>query len=96
MLDGGLTRGTRGISRWGDFNDLQLRRVSLPAIRQHWDDMVRVAGSLATGQVRAHDLIKMTTAAGAAPAWAARSRTTGGSSRRCTCCGSSAWRSTAG
>ena len=64
MLDGGLTRGTRETSRWGEFNNLQLRRVSLPAIRQHWDDMVRVAGSLATGQVRAHDLIKMMTAGG--------------------------------
>jgi hypothetical protein len=30
----------------------------------HWDDMVRVAGSLATGQVRAHDLIRMMTAGG--------------------------------
>lgn len=36
-----------------------LRRVSLPAIVQHWDDMVRVAGSLATNQVRAYDLIRM-------------------------------------
>ena len=64
MLDGGLSRGSREASGWGDFSTLQLRRVSLPAIVSQWDDMVRVAGSLATGQVRAYDLIRMMTAGG--------------------------------
>jgi hypothetical protein len=59
MLDGELTRNPNAANGWGDFNTLGLRRVSLPAIVQHWDDMVRVAGSLATGQVRAYDLIRM-------------------------------------
>jgi TnpA family transposase len=33
-------------------------------IIQYWGDMLRVAGSLATGQVRAYDLIRMMTADG--------------------------------
>lgn len=33
-------------------------------IARYWDDVLRVAGSLATGQVRAYDLIKMMTAGG--------------------------------
>ncbi|NJP98556.1 Tn3 family transposase [Nonomuraea sp. FMUSA5-5] len=41
-----------------------LDRVSLPAIVSQWDDMARVAGSPATNQVRAHDLIRMMTADG--------------------------------
>ncbi|WP_162641676.1 transposase [Streptosporangium sp. 'caverna'] len=44
MLEGTLTRDHRSGNAWGDFNTLGLRRVSLPAIVQHWDDMVRVAG----------------------------------------------------
>ncbi|MFG2076375.1 Tn3 family transposase [Nonomuraea maritima] len=64
MLEGGLTTGTRATNGWGDFNSLGLRRVSIPAIVQHWDDMARVAGSLSTNQVRAYDLIKMMTADG--------------------------------
>jgi TnpA family transposase len=64
MLRGEITRDHRGSNGWGAFNELQLRRASVPAIVQYWDDMVRVAGSLATGQVRAHDLIKMMTAGG--------------------------------
>ena len=59
MLDGTLARASRQANGWGDFNTLGLRRVSLPAIVSNWDDMVRVAGSLATGQVRAYDLIRM-------------------------------------
>lgn len=33
--------------------------VRLDRIRAHWDDMLRVAGSLTTGQVGANDLIRM-------------------------------------
>ena len=64
MLEGELTRDAKAVNGWGDFNTLGLRRVSLPAIVQHWDDMVRVAGSLATNQVRAYDLIRMMMADG--------------------------------
>jgi TnpA family transposase len=59
MLEGTLTRDHKSTNSWGEFNTLGLRRVSLPAILGQWDDMVRVAGSLATNQVRAHDLIRM-------------------------------------
>jgi len=64
MLDGTTARGGRGPRAWGDFATLGLRRVSIPAILSHWDDMARVAGSLATGQVRAYDLIRMMMADG--------------------------------
>jgi TnpA family transposase len=64
MIDGETTRDHRSSNGWGAFNELQLRRVSVPAILREWDDMTRVAGSLATGQVRAYDLIKMMTAGG--------------------------------
>ena len=57
-------QGHQAANGWGDFSTLGLRRVSLPAIVPHWDDMVRVAGSLATSQVRAYDLIRMMTADG--------------------------------
>lgn len=49
---------------WCALSDLHLRRVSLPVILQYWPDMLRVAGSLTTGQVRAYDLIRMMTADG--------------------------------
>ncbi len=64
MLEGTLTRGGRAATGWGPFNTLGLRRVSLPAIMQHWDDMTRVAGSLVTNRVRAHNLIRMMSAGG--------------------------------
>ena len=64
MLDGTLAKASRQANGWGDFNTLGLRRVSVPAIVSNWDDMVRVAGSLATGQVRAYDLIRMMMADG--------------------------------
>ena len=44
MLDGTLTKGSKGANGWGDFNTLGLRRVSVPAIVSNWDDMARVAG----------------------------------------------------
>ncbi|MGH3194624.1 MAG: Tn3 family transposase, partial [Streptosporangiaceae bacterium] len=64
MLDGTLAKASKQANSWGQFNTLGLRRVSLPAIVSQWDDMVRVAGSLATGQVRAYDLIRMMMADG--------------------------------
>ena len=64
MLDGTLTKASRQDNGWVDFNPLGLRRVSVPAIVSNWDDMARVAGSLASGQVRAYDLIRMMMADG--------------------------------
>lgn len=64
QLKGEITRDHRSSNGWGAFNTLSLRRVSVPAILAEWDDMMRVAGSLATSKVRAYDLIKMMTAGG--------------------------------
>jgi TnpA family transposase len=71
------------------FDQLSRHRIQLTRILAPWPDMLRVAGSLTTGAVRAYDLIRMISATGAPPGSARRSRTTGGSSRRCTssrCC----------
>ena len=54
MLDGNLTRGAGAASGWGDFTTLGLRRVSLPAILQHWTTAAggRVAGHRAGPRLR--------------------------------------------
>ncbi len=44
---------------YGSLNALARHQVSLAKIRTHWDDMLRVAGSLVTSQVRAYDLLRM-------------------------------------
>ena len=88
--------GHTGANGWGDFNTLGLRRVSLPAIASTGTTWCGSPGRWRTGQVRAYDLIRMMTADGRPPAWATPSPTTAGSSRRCTCCRSSTWRSTGG
>ena len=44
---------------YGPLDQLARHRVRLDRIRGHWPDMLRVAGSLITGQVRAYDLIRM-------------------------------------
>ena len=44
---------------YGPLNALARHRVSLAKIREHWDDMLRIAGSLVTSQVRAYDLLRM-------------------------------------
>jgi TnpA family transposase len=46
-------------SDYGPLNALARHRVSLARIRTHWADMLRVAGSLVTSQVRAYDLLRM-------------------------------------
>jgi TnpA family transposase len=38
--------------------------VSLDRIRESWPDMLRIAGSLHTGTVRAYDLLRMLSRAG--------------------------------
>ncbi|MBB5781869.1 TnpA family transposase [Nonomuraea jabiensis] len=44
---------------YGPLNALARHRVDLAKIRAHWPDMLRVAGSLVTNQVRAYDLLRM-------------------------------------
>ena len=44
---------------YGSPNSLARSKVSLNRIRESWPDMLRVAGSLHTGTVRAYDLVRM-------------------------------------
>jgi TnpA family transposase len=44
---------------YGPLNALAKSRISLGKIRESWSDMLRVAGSLTTGTVRAYDLLRM-------------------------------------
>ncbi|MFC7884762.1 Tn3 family transposase [Streptomyces sp. NPDC057376] len=44
---------------YGPLEDLARNRVNLNKVITHWPDMLRVAGSLVTGQVRAYDLLRM-------------------------------------
>lgn len=43
---------------YGVLNDLARGRVNIEKIEQHWDDMMRVAGSLKLGTVQASELIR--------------------------------------
>lgn len=54
-----LTPPGREAADFGPLNDLARYRISYNRIAGAWPDMVRVAGSLATGTVRAHDLLRM-------------------------------------
>ncbi|MCQ4083913.1 Tn3 family transposase [Streptomyces sp. RB6PN25] len=44
---------------YGPLEPLARNRVNLGKVVTHWPDMLRVAGSLVTGQVRAYDLLRM-------------------------------------
>jgi TnpA family transposase len=48
-----------GAADYGPLDGLARAKVNLTRIREHWPDMLRVAGSLATGTVRAYDLLRM-------------------------------------
>lgn len=44
---------------YGPLEDLARNKVNLTKVITHWPDMLRVTGSLVTGQVRAYDLLRM-------------------------------------
>ncbi|MFJ6438559.1 Tn3 family transposase [Streptomyces sp. NPDC091416] len=44
---------------YGPLESLARNKVNLNKVITHWPDMLRVAGSLVTGQVRAYDLLRM-------------------------------------
>ena len=48
-----------GTADYGPLDGIARSKVNLTRIREHWPDMLRVAGSLATGTVRAYDLLRM-------------------------------------
>jgi TnpA family transposase len=72
---------------YGVLEPLARNRVNLGKVATHWPNMLGVAGSLVTGQVRAYDLLRMLGREGRPTRWVPRSPSTGGSPRRCTCCG---------
>lgn len=78
---------------YGALEDLARNRVNLNKVITHWPDMLKVAGSLVTNQVRACDSVPTTccgcsAARDAPPRWGRRSPNTGASPRPNTC---SAW-----
>jgi len=50
---------TRLATSYGALDAVSRNSISVRTIGVHWEDMLRVAGSLTTGQVRAYDLIRM-------------------------------------
>ena len=44
---------------YGPLEDLARNKANLTKVTTHWPDMLRVTGSLVTGQVRAYDLLRM-------------------------------------
>ncbi|WP_035952069.1 Tn3 family transposase [Parafrankia sp. EUN1f] len=44
---------------YGPLNAIARNKVNLRRILDHWPDLLRVAGSLVTGQVRAYDVLRM-------------------------------------
>jgi TnpA family transposase len=76
---------------YGVVEDLARNRVNLNKVITHWPDMLKVAGSLVTNQVRAYDLPRMFGREGRPTHWGRRSRSTGGSRRPSTCCAWSTW-----
>ncbi|GIH26328.1 hypothetical protein Aph01nite_46380 [Acrocarpospora phusangensis] len=56
---------------YGALEDLARIRVNLNTVITHWPDMLRVAGSLVTNQVRAYDLLRMFGREGRSTPWGA-------------------------
>ena len=72
-------------SDYGPLEAIARNSVNLNKIVTQWPDMLRVAGSLVTNQVRAYDLLRMSAATAIPPRSGRRSPSTGASTRRCTC-----------
>jgi TnpA family transposase len=51
----------RAAGDYGPLNAIARNKVNLDRISTHWPDMLRLAGSLITNQVRAYDLLRMLT-----------------------------------
>jgi TnpA family transposase len=49
---------TDKLADYGVFNELAVSKINTDRIEQHWDDMMRMAGSLKLGTVRASELIR--------------------------------------
>ncbi len=84
-----LPDGQAPADGYGLLEGVACNKVNLKRIETHWPDMLRVAGSLITNQVRAYDLLRMFGREGRPTPLGRRSRSTGGSTRPCTCSPSS-------
>ncbi len=54
-----LPDGEAPAAGYGPLQAVACNKVNLKRIEAHWPDMLRVAGSLITNQVRAYDLLRM-------------------------------------
>jgi TnpA family transposase len=70
---------------YGPLDQMSRHTVRLDTVRAHWADMLRVAGSLTTGRCAAMTWCACSPGKAAPPGWGRPSRTTGASSRPCTC-----------
>lgn len=61
-------------------------KIDLGRVRTHWPDLLRLAGSIHTGAVSAHDVLRMLAHGGNPTQLGEPWRTTDGFSRPCTCC----------
>ncbi|MFF8958679.1 Tn3 family transposase [Streptomyces sp. NPDC014894] len=50
---------THSTADYGPLQEASRHTIRLDRVRAHWGDMLRVAGSLTTGEVRGYDLIRM-------------------------------------
>jgi TnpA family transposase len=50
---------TEASADYGVLNTAARGRIDLARVRRHWDDIVRVVGSIYTGAVRAYDVVRM-------------------------------------
>lgn len=57
-IGGGRYWRTDPTADYGSLNDLSRHRVRTERVAQHWDDILRVAGSLKTGAVSASELLR--------------------------------------
>ncbi len=80
---------------YGSLNGLARHTIDTDLITTHWDDLLRVAGSLATGTVRASQLLRVLQGGGRLPRWAGPSPNSAGSPRPSTCSPTSTTRPTA-
>jgi len=81
---------------YGPLGGLARHHINTDLIAAHWDDLLRVAGSLATGTVGASELLRVLQGGGRPPRSDGPSPSSAGSPRPCTCSPTSTTRPTAG
>ena len=80
LADIGGTRFWRvdGKADYGALDELASQRINVKPIVQHWEDLLRLAGSLKLGTVQAAGLIRTLQTRTARPGWPARWKSWGG------------------